>query len=84
MGGIAKATASIKDAPTSIQKEITRFVHIIVGLTICLAGLILFSWLGWVRKAYPGYLSVIDMLDGVMGCVVAFIPVSPDGESNIL
>lgn len=74
MGGIAKATASIKDKPTSIQQEITHFVYIIVGLTICLACLILFSWLGWVRKAYPGYMDVVDMLDDVMGCVVAFIP----------
>ena len=74
MGGIAKATASIKDKPTSIQQEITHFVYIIVGLTICLACLILFSWLGWVRKAYPGYMSVVGMLDDVMGCVVAFIP----------
>lgn len=74
MGGIAKATASVKDKPTSIQQEITRFVIIIVGLTACLAALILFTWLGWVRKSYPGYMNVVDMLDDVMGCVVAFIP----------
>lgn len=74
MGGIAKATASVKEKPTSIQREVTHFVYIIVGLTICLACLILFSWLGWVRKAYPGYMSVVAMLDDVMGCVVAFIP----------
>lgn len=74
MGGIARTTASVKDKPTSIQREINRFVLIIVGLTICLACLILFTWLGWVRKSFPGYMSVIDMLDDVMGCVVAFIP----------
>ncbi len=44
MGGIAMATTNVKDKPTSIQKEITRFVTIICGLTVCLALLILLSW----------------------------------------
>lgn len=61
MGGIAKATASVKDKPTSIQREINRFVLIIVGLTVCLALLILIAWVAWVRKAFPGYMNVVDM-----------------------
>lgn len=74
MGRIAKMTAGVKQKPTLIQKEITRFVTIIVGLTIILALMILFTWVGWLRKDHPAYMSVVAMLNNVMGCVVAFIP----------
>ncbi|KAJ5729258.1 uncharacterized protein N7483_003766 [Penicillium malachiteum] len=74
MGRIAKMTAGVKQKPTLIQKEINRFVTIIVVMTVILALLILFTWLGWLRKDHPGYMSVVAMLNNVMGCVVAFIP----------
>lgn len=74
MGRIANATSGLKEEPTLIQREITRFVYIIVALTICLATLILCSWAGWLRVQHKGYMSVVAMLNNVMGCVVAFIP----------
>ncbi|KAL6870395.1 calcium ATPase [Trichoderma novae-zelandiae] len=74
MGRIATATASAKERPTLIQREITRFVYIIVALTLVLALLILFTWLGWLRRDHPAYMNVVAMLNNVMGCVVAFIP----------
>ncbi|KAJ5938182.1 hypothetical protein N7454_004524 [Penicillium verhagenii] len=74
MGRIASMTAGVKQKSTLIQKEINRFVAIIVAMTICLALLILFTWLGWLRKDHPTYMSVVAMLNNVMGCVVAFIP----------
>jgi sodium/potassium-transporting ATPase subunit alpha len=74
MGRIAKATNAVKDQPTLIQHEISRFVKIIVLLTILLASLILFTWAGWLRVDHFAYMNVIGMLDDVMGCVVAFIP----------
>lgn len=74
MGRIAKMTAGVKQKPTLIQKEINRFVTIIIGLTVLLALMILFTWVGWLRKDHPTYMSVVAMLNNVMGCVVAFIP----------
>ncbi|KIW29525.1 uncharacterized protein PV07_05338 [Cladophialophora immunda] len=74
MGAIAKATAGVKAKPTAIQQEITRFVTIICGLTICLACLILFAWVGWLRIQHHSFMNVVAMLDDIMGCVVAFIP----------
>jgi sodium/potassium-transporting ATPase subunit alpha len=74
MGRIAKMTAGVKQKPTLIQKEINRFVAIIIGLTVFLALLILLTWVGWLRKDHPTYMSVVAMLNNVMGCVVAFIP----------
>ncbi|KAL3954191.1 hypothetical protein ACCO45_012147 [Purpureocillium lilacinum] len=74
MGRIAKATASAEERPTLIQREIWRFVRIIVCLTIVLALLILFTWVGWLRRDHFAYMNVVAMLNNVMGCVVAFIP----------
>ncbi|EHK43835.1 hypothetical protein TRIATDRAFT_131293 [Trichoderma atroviride IMI 206040] len=74
MGRIAKATASAEERPTLIQREITRFVYIIVALTVVLALIILLTWVGWLRKDHPDYMNVVAMLNNVMGCVVAFIP----------
>lgn len=74
MGRIAKMTSGVKQKPTLIQKEITRFVTIIIGLTITLALSILLTWVAWLRRDHPAYMSVVAMLNNVMGCVVAFIP----------
>jgi sodium/potassium-transporting ATPase subunit alpha len=74
MGHIALTTTSVKSQPTLIQREISRFVRIIVCLTVFLAALLLFTWVGWLRVDHPGFMNVIEMLDDVMGCVVAFIP----------
>jgi sodium/potassium-transporting ATPase subunit alpha len=35
---------------------------------------LLLTWIGWLRVKHKGFLSVIAMLNNVMGCVVAFIP----------
>lgn len=74
MGRIAQAMGSVKENPTLIQQEITRFVRIIVCLTLFLALLIALTWTFWLRHNHPDFLSVVGMLNNVMGCVVAFIP----------
>lgn len=74
MGHITVSSSLVKEQPTLIQREITRFVYIIVGLTIFLAALLVFTWLGWLRKDHFEFMNVVDMLDDMMGCVVAFIP----------
>ena len=74
MGRIAQATTSVGEKATLIQKEIWRFVRIIVVLTICLALLIFVAWIAWLRRDHTGYMNVVQMLNNLMGCVVAFIP----------
>ena len=74
IGRIAQATAGAGERSTLIQREIWRFVRIIILLTIVLALLILFTWVGWLRVDHPTYMNVVAMLNNVMGCVVAFIP----------
>lgn len=74
MGRLASMTAGVEEKPTLIQREITRFVTIIVCLTVLLAGAILFTWVGWLRVDHYSFMDVVQMLNNVMGCVVAFIP----------
>ncbi|TPX19098.1 uncharacterized protein E0L32_011171 [Thyridium curvatum] len=74
MGRIAQAAVGTKERATLIQKEIWRFVRIIVCLTVLLALLILLTWVGWLRRDHFAYMNVVAMLNNVMGCVVAFIP----------
>lgn len=74
MGRIAQAMGSVKEKPTLIQQEISRFVRIIMCLTVFLALLIALTWTFWLRRDHPDFLSVVGMLNNVMGCVVAFIP----------
>lgn len=74
MGRIARSTVDVKEETPLIQREIWRFVRIITCMTISLALLILFTWIGWLRVDHPGFLSVPGMLVNVMACIVAFIP----------
>ncbi|KAF3020231.1 hypothetical protein E8E14_011893 [Neopestalotiopsis sp. 37M] len=74
MGRIAQGMADAKEVPTLIQKEIWRFVRIIVVFTVLLALLIALTWTFWLRRDHPSYMNVVAMLNNVMGCVVAFIP----------
>lgn len=67
MGRISSAMAGAKEEATLIQKEINRFVIIIVGLTIVLALAILLTWVGWLHRDHPTYMSVVAMLNNVMG-----------------
>ncbi|KAG6915622.1 hypothetical protein DXG01_010698 [Tephrocybe rancida] len=74
MGRISKLTSNTKIKPTLIQQEITRFIRLIICLTIILAGSIVIVWVAWLRRDHPTYMNVVSMLNNVMGCVVAFIP----------
>jgi sodium/potassium-transporting ATPase subunit alpha len=74
MGHIAVSATTVKDQPTLIQQEITRFVIIIVCLTVVLALALLFTWVAWLRVDHSDFINVTAMLDDVMGSVVAFIP----------
>ncbi|KAG0301421.1 hypothetical protein BGZ98_008370 [Dissophora globulifera] len=74
MGRINKLTTGRKEKKTIIHQEISRFVRIIVCLTVILASIILVVWAAWIRRAYPDFMPTAVLLVTLMGCVVAFIP----------
>ncbi|EXF73237.1 calcium-transporting ATPase 1 [Colletotrichum fioriniae PJ7] len=74
MKRVARAATDVREKVTLIQGEIWRFVRIIVVLTVLLALLIFAVWIAWLKRDHPSYMNVVQMLNNVMGCVVAFIP----------
>ncbi|CAN6668768.1 calcium-transporting ATPase 1 [Trichomonascus vanleenenianus] len=74
IGKISILTSNAKEQPTLIQREITRFVYIICGMTLTLIVIILIVWGVWLRKDHPGFINVAGILSNCMGLVVAFIP----------
>ncbi|KAG0334702.1 hypothetical protein BG004_000307 [Podila humilis] len=74
MGRINKLTSGRKEKVSIISQEISRFVRIIICLTICLASLIVIVWAAKIRPQYPDFMPPAVLLVTLMGCVVAFIP----------
>ncbi|KAG6829256.1 hypothetical protein H0H92_005136 [Tricholoma furcatifolium] len=74
MGRISKLTSKTKIQPTLIQREISRFIRLIITFTVILALMILIVWIAWLHRDHRPYMNVVAMLNNVMGCVVAFIP----------
>ena len=72
--GCISTMATRSKGLTLIQKEINRFVIIIIMLTTILACAILFTWVGWLRVDHFSFMNVPEMLVNVMSCIVAFIP----------
>ncbi|CAO3563511.1 unnamed protein product [Mortierella alpina] len=74
MGRINKLTTGRKPKTTIIQREITRFIRIIITMTVTLILIIFIAWIAWLRPTYPDFMSIASMLVTLMGCVIAFIP----------
>jgi sodium/potassium-transporting ATPase subunit alpha len=74
MGRINKLTNSAVEQRTNLQKEISRFVFIIIGLTASLVVIMLITWLAWLRKDHYTFLPTVGILTNLMSLIVAFIP----------
>ncbi|ORX34849.1 K, P-type ATPase [Kockovaella imperatae] len=74
MGRINKLTSAPANGRTNLQREITRFVWIIVALTVTLIVIMTITWAAWLRVDHFDFLNVPGFLTDVMGLVVAFIP----------
>lgn len=74
MGRINKATNSSTEERTTLQKEITRFVKIIIALTLTLVTIMLITWVAWLRVDHFDFINTVGILTNLMSLVVAFIP----------
>ena len=74
MGRINKLTSATGERRTNLQREITRFVYIIITITVSIIIIMVIVWAAWLRVDHFDYLNVPGFLTDVMGLVVAFIP----------
>lgn len=73
-GRIAKKAGQSKSGMTTLEHEIYRFVLVIASLAFAFATLIVILWAAWIRKDYPGFITVPQLLINVVSVAVAFIP----------
>lgn len=73
-GHIAKLTSTPSTERTPLQKEILRFVIIIVSLMVLMNIVIIGVWAGYIRKAYPDYMPVNLLIVNIVSIAIAFVP----------
>ena len=73
-GHIAKLTSREKTGRTPLQREIIRFVLLIVTLMITMNIVVIGVWGGYIRKQYPTYMPVASLIVNIVSIGIAFIP----------
>ncbi|KAK6458889.1 putative Ca2+ ATPase [Scheffersomyces xylosifermentans] len=73
-GSIAKMTSQPKKGLTPLQYEILRFVALTSMIIVVLAIVVIILWAAWLRKTYPGWISVPTLIVDIVSVAVAFIP----------
>jgi sodium/potassium-transporting ATPase subunit alpha len=73
-GRIVGLSAKRKTGMTTLQKEILRFVLIIIGAIVVISVVVIIFWATWLRVQRPGFLTVSGLIVSVVSVSVAFIP----------
>ncbi|KAF8577540.1 sodium-potassium ATPase [Ramaria rubella] len=73
-GRIATLSAQTSTHLTTLQREILRFVLIIASLATTVAIILVVVWAAWLRRSFPDYINVPNLLIDVVSVMVAFIP----------
>lgn len=73
-GHIAKLTSTPSTGRTPLQKEIIRFVFLIVTLMVTMNIIALGVWAGHIRTRYPNFLPVNALIVTLVSVAIAFVP----------
>jgi sodium/potassium-transporting ATPase subunit alpha len=74
IGQVSHLTNTTKSKTTNLQREIRRFVIIIVCLALVMVVIVTITWAAWLNVYYPGYLTTVNFLVNTMSVAIAFIP----------
>ena len=74
IGRIAKFTATPKEGSTPLQREISYFITIVVGLMLIVIALVIVVWAAWLRKHHPLWIPVPQLIVACVTVAVAFVP----------
>lgn len=69
-----RVTAGPSPGLTGLQKEILRFVLLIVAIMFTMVIIVIAIWAGWLRKDHPDFISVPMLIVSCVSVAVAFIP----------
>lgn len=73
-GHIAKLTSQPSTGRTPLQKEVLRFVLIIVSLMISMNIIVIAVWAGYIRHAHPDFMPVATLIVDIVSVGIAFVP----------
>lgn len=73
-GHIAKLTNRPSTGRTPLQKEILRFVIIIVSLMVLMNIIVIAVWGGYIKKEHPEYMPVAALIVNIVSVAIAFVP----------
>lgn len=73
-GRIAKLTSEPKTGLTPLEKEVLRFVVIIVSIMLTMIIVVIIVWASWLRKDHSGWISVPTLIVDCVSVAIAFIP----------
>jgi len=73
-GQIAKLTNKPNNELTTLQKELLRFVIIICSMALSMIVIVLILWGTWLRKDYPNWITVPNLIVDLVSIAVAFVP----------
>ncbi|WVF73077.1 hypothetical protein IAT40_007896 [Kwoniella sp. CBS 6097] len=73
-GRIAKLSSAGAPSLTTLQREILRFVIIIVCCALTIALLVIVLWAAWLNKKHKGFITVPVLIIDIVSVCVAFIP----------
>ncbi|KAJ9662629.1 hypothetical protein H2198_001301 [Neophaeococcomyces mojaviensis] len=73
-GHIAKLTSRESTGRTPLQKEIVRFVILIISLMVTMNIIVIGVWAGYIRSTHPGYMPVASLIVNIVSVAIAFVP----------
>lgn len=73
-GRISKLSQGKKEGKTTLEREILRFVKIIVGMALSTCVLVIILWAAWLRKDHPHWINTPLLIVDVVSICVAFVP----------
>ncbi|EEU34196.1 uncharacterized protein NECHADRAFT_85426 [Fusarium vanettenii 77-13-4] len=73
-GQIAKLTGEPKTGLTTMEKDIFRFVLLIVLIMVSWIIILVAVWAGWLRKSHPGWIDVSALIVSCVSVAIAYIP----------
>ncbi|KAL3425042.1 Na,H/K antiporter P-type ATPase [Phlyctema vagabunda] len=73
-GKIAKLTNTPKTGLTTLEKEIFKFVIIICSIMLIMIVIAIAVWAGYLRKKYPDWINVPNLIVACVSLAIAFIP----------
>lgn len=73
-GKIAKLSSKRQIGLTTLQKELFRFVLVIISAVVLVSIVVIVVWATWLRVDHPNFMNVSGLIVAVVSVSVAFIP----------